>query len=66
MILFEFYCEDCKKEFEELVSSSDSNVRCPFCGSKNTKKLISAVKVTGSEQSRITSNSSCSSTGGFA
>lgn len=38
MILFEFVCDDCKKEFEELVISYDDKVKCPYCGSSNVKK----------------------------
>lgn len=66
MILFEFYCEDCKREFEELVRPSDKEVKCPNCGSKNTKKLLSAVKVKGIENSSLTNSSSCSSTSSFS
>lgn len=40
MPLFEFYCQSCDKQFEELVFSDDKPA-CPFCSSTNTDKLIS-------------------------
>ena len=66
MILFEFICEDCKKEFEELVKFGDDKVECPYCGSFNVKKLLSAVNVKGVEQGPVASANSCSSVGGFS
>ncbi len=66
MILFEFFCNDCKKEFEELTTPLNDSVKCPYCGSLNTKKLISAVNVKGVEKSSGLTSNSCSSTGNFA
>ncbi|GAB6888682.1 hypothetical protein JCM13304A_21810 [Desulfothermus okinawensis JCM 13304] len=66
MILFEFVCDDCKKEFEELVISYDDKVKCPYCGSSNVKKLLSAVNVKGAQQGPVASASSCSPSGGFS
>lgn len=44
MILYEFICQDCQEQFEDLVSSIDQEVLCPKCKSKNVKRLLSAVK----------------------
>ena len=66
MILFEFICENCKKEFEELVKSGDDRVKCPNCGSLKVKKLLSAVKVKGVEQGPVASANNCASVGGFS
>lgn len=40
MPIYEYLCEDCGKEFEELVFG-DQKVRCPHCRSKKTGKLMS-------------------------
>jgi putative FmdB family regulatory protein len=42
MPIFEFVCEVCGNDFEELVfSSSTASVRCPACESQQVKKKIS-------------------------
>jgi len=41
MPLYEFKCEDCGKQYEELVINSDAPVKCPKCGSEKTRKLVS-------------------------
>lgn len=41
MPLYEYTCEKCGHDFEELVSGS-AEVQCPACGSHATHKLISA------------------------
>lgn len=65
MPIFEFYCQDCNKEFEELVFN-DKNPVCPQCQSVETAKMISrpcrnrASSSTSSGASpSITSSSSC-------
>lgn len=30
--LYDFYCHDCEREFEELVETRD-DIKCPKCGS---------------------------------
>lgn len=42
MPIFEYRCEDCGKEFEELVFDRDECPPCPGCESENTGKLMSA------------------------
>lgn len=41
MPLFEFACEGCEAEFEELVFHEGEDVACPKCGSTRTRKKIS-------------------------
>lgn len=38
MPLFRFKCQDCGKEFEELVRSSTEKIVCPKCNGENIKK----------------------------
>ena len=43
MPIFEYLCEKCNHEFEELIlSSEDSPPQCPQCHSKKVEKLMSA------------------------
>ena len=32
MPLLQYFCENCKKSFDELVKKYDVEVRCPDCG----------------------------------
>ncbi len=41
MPLYEFYCEKCAKNFEEICSTEETPA-CPTCGEKNVSKEISA------------------------
>ena len=51
MPLYEFQCNDCQDEFEELVRSSSTvaEVKCPECGSRHVRRKVSlfASRVTG-------------------
>ncbi|MBD3366938.1 MAG: zinc ribbon domain-containing protein [Candidatus Eisenbacteria bacterium] len=44
MPIFEYRCETCGEEFEEILSSEnrDRPQTCPKCGSKRSKRLMSA------------------------
>ncbi len=43
MPIYDYKCQDCGKVSEMLLRSAESNdVKCPNCGSKNLKRLISA------------------------
>ncbi len=41
MPIYEYRCERCDTEFEEIVASSDENPVCPACGCSDTRKLMS-------------------------
>ncbi len=43
MPIYEYRCESCGSEFEELVFG-DSPVACPKCGGADTHKLMSACR----------------------
>ena len=61
MPIFEYQCKDCKSKFEILhkSSSSEEEVLCPECHSKNSVKLISSFNSVESSSSDF-SGSSCS------
>lgn len=46
MPIYEFRCQKCNKEFENLLSSSSNDalneVKCPECSSDQVKKIISS------------------------
>lgn len=64
MPIYEFRCSQCGKEFETLVlRSGDEAVNCPVCGSKETKKILSAFSRTGLEKSLAASCGSSSHSG---
>ena len=41
MPIFEYHCNACEADFEELVRSSDEKVKCSECGSARITKLMS-------------------------
>ena len=41
MPLYEYACEQCDKEFELLIRSSNDEAACPDCGTKKITKLLS-------------------------
>ncbi|MDR2945840.1 MAG: zinc ribbon domain-containing protein [Candidatus Adiutrix sp.] len=42
MPIYEFHCNGCGKDFEELVLSRSEKITCPACGEPDCQKLMSA------------------------
>ena len=42
MPVYDYRCKDCNSVSEIFLRSSDSEVRCPRCGSENMERMISA------------------------
>jgi putative FmdB family regulatory protein len=42
MPIFEYICNACGEEFEELVLGSRTDVKCPKCGSSGAQKKVSS------------------------
>lgn len=61
MPIFEYACDKCSHEFEELTFNRSAKVNCPECGSKRTKKLMSGFAVTGSARKKGGGGGSCGS-----
>jgi len=55
MPIYEYQCRDCGKRFSFLIFSikEEFEPRCSFCGSINTRRLISRVRVLKSEEARL-------------
>ena len=43
MPMYEYECNECQHEFEELVRNSEEKVECPECGTGNVGRLLSRV-----------------------
>ena len=41
MPMYDFYCPNCQKEFEELVRPQQENAVCPHCGNNKTERKMS-------------------------
>lgn len=51
MPIYEYICQDCQREFEKLVRSSDAAPVCPHCASSTLARKLSAfAAVTGGSQ----------------
>jgi len=62
MPLYEYHCKKCDDDFEELVMGDESGVKCPSCGSRKVKKLMSAcAHKSGGSFTPSTGGSGCSS-----
>jgi putative FmdB family regulatory protein len=55
MPIYEYRCNQCKKEFSQLfLNQKDaSQARCRFCNSKDLTKLLSSFRVHQTEESRL-------------
>ena len=55
MPIYEFRCNQCKREFTQLFLNPKeaSKVQCKFCNSKKLTKLLSAFSVHQTEESRL-------------
>jgi putative FmdB family regulatory protein len=56
MPIYEFRCNQCKREFTQLFLNlmEASKVLCKFCNSRELTKLLSAFSVHQTEESRLT------------
>ena len=48
MPIYEYRCQRCNTTFEKLVfKGEETRVKCPDCGNKEVKKLLSATSFMG-------------------
>ena len=60
MPMYEYTCQKCKTDFEELVFSSDEKVECPDCGGKRVKRKMSAFAIKSGGKFVSSGGPSCS------
>ena len=72
MPIFEYKCDKCGKEFEELVLSSHDEPSCPECGQEQCQRQLSmswgaagSKGGTGMAKPKLGGNSSGCGSGGF-
>jgi len=55
MPIYEYRCNQCRREFSELFLNPKEamKVRCKYCHSRNLSKLISSFSVHQTEESRL-------------
>jgi putative FmdB family regulatory protein len=41
MPIFDYTCDDCKKDYEIMVRKNDDRAECTACGSSNVKRVYS-------------------------
>ncbi|MFP4213307.1 MAG: FmdB family zinc ribbon protein [Desulfohalobiaceae bacterium] len=41
MPIYEYVCNNCAKEFEELILDSQEQVLCPECGAGDARRMLS-------------------------
>jgi putative FmdB family regulatory protein len=68
MPLYEFECQDCRHQFEELMTASASELPpCPVCQGRQVRKKVSAGAIRSGgikAGSAVASGPSCAPTGG--
>ncbi|RJR41249.1 MAG: zinc ribbon domain-containing protein [Desulfobacteraceae bacterium] len=60
MPIYEFRCNKCGMEFEQIVFSSNEEVPCPGCGKDDTCRLMSSFSCSSPGSAGNSSGSSCS------
>jgi len=59
MPIFEYLCNKCGNDFEELVFGKAPRVSCPSCGNKKVQRAMSVFASSSGGSFRPSSGSSC-------
>ena len=60
MPIFEYRCDNCQEEFEQIVFSSKAKVKCPKCqGGKVSKKVSAFSFKSGSKFAAASGSKGC-------
>jgi putative FmdB family regulatory protein len=59
MPIYEFYCNQCKNEFEKLVFNASEKIVCPQCKSKKVHRMMSSFAFSSGGKFNSTASSSC-------
>ena len=67
MPIYEYHCEGCEKEFEELVrmGTPDEEIVCPSCGERRSRRLLSMFAGRSASGSTGISRGGCGGGSGF-
>jgi len=60
MPTYDFICQDCKKRFDVFMTYNEYGTKpvvCSHCGSENTRRRMTRVRIAKSEESRLESMS---------
>ena len=64
MPIYEYRCEQCGAQFEELTSSTDApTIRCRQCSGRQVTRLLSAFAVGSGESARPAETGPCGACG---
>ncbi len=69
MPMYDYRCNNCGKEYEELVWSSstlDEEIKCPECGEQKSQRLLSAPVISTGSTSPSGYSGGCSPSSGFS
>ncbi len=62
MPIFEYHCQGCEHDFEQIVFNSKTKIKCPRCESGKVQKKMSAFGIkTGSKYVASSGAGGCSS-----
>lgn len=62
MPIFEYHCQSCEDDFEQIVFNAQTKVKCPHCKSSKVNKKISAFSFkSGSKFVASSSSGGCGS-----
>lgn len=69
MPIYEYRCLDCRKKvsifFRSMSAVDQAETRCPNCGGRNLRRLVSRVRMVRSEESRLESMADDTMLGGL-
>ena len=65
MPIYEYRCQSCETEFEDLVrlGTPDEDIECPSCGEHNATRLLSVFANQSKGPAVATGSSSCGPSG---
>ncbi|MCH7764742.1 MAG: zinc ribbon domain-containing protein [Candidatus Marinimicrobia bacterium] len=65
--MYDYKCNSCRQQYDELVSFStpDSEMECPNCKEKNSKRMLSAPSISTKGSADYCSNT-CNAPSGFS
>ena len=68
MPIYEYRCDSCETEFEDLVrlGTPDEEIECPSCGQRQCKRLLSLFASQSRRPAIATGGGGCGTSSGFS